>query len=62
VRCSGHDSTPGALLAYPEVEAAVWPLLQAGFTGALPVSEALATAARAMDAVIGDRTARSAIS
>jgi multiple sugar transport system substrate-binding protein len=43
---------PPRFAAYPEVERAVWPLLQAGFTGTLPVNQALREAAEAMDAVV----------
>ena len=44
---------PPRFAAYPAVEQAVWPVLQAGFTGKLPVELALRTAAEAMDAEVG---------
>jgi len=49
-----------ATLVYPEVKAAACLQLQEGLD-ALPVSEALTTTTRAMDAVFGDRTFPSAI-
>jgi len=49
-----HLLIPPRLARYPAIEDAVWPLLQAGFTGKLPVSEALASAERAMNAILDE--------
>ena len=49
---------PPRFAAYPAVEAALWPALQQGITGALTVEEALAEAARRMDAVLQTDTER----
>lgn len=49
-----HLLIPPRLARYPAIEEAVWPLLQAGFTGNLPVSEALASAERAMNAILDE--------
>lgn len=46
---------PPRFPAYPEVERAVWPVLQAGFMGTIPVERALREAAAAMDAVVEGR-------
>ena len=46
---------PPRFTAYPAVERAVWPVLQAGFMGTVPVERALRDAAAAMDAVVGGR-------
>lgn len=43
---------PPRFAAYPEVEDALWPPLQAGIVGSLPLPDALAAAARRMDAVL----------
>ncbi len=53
---------PPRLARYPAIEEAVWPLLQAGFTGALPVSEALASAERAMNAILDEPEEASTLS
>lgn len=45
---------PPRLAQYPAIEDAVWPLLQAGVIGELPVSEALASAERAMNAILDE--------
>ncbi len=44
---------PPRFAAYPAVERAVWPVLQAGFMGRTPVERALREAAEAMHAVVG---------
>ncbi len=44
---------PPRFAAYPAVERAVWPVLQAGFTGTVPVDVALRAAAEAMNAEVG---------
>ncbi len=49
-----HLLIPPRLSCYPAIEEAVWPLLQAGFTGELPVSQALASAERAMNAILDE--------
>jgi multiple sugar transport system substrate-binding protein len=46
---------PPRFAAYPAVERAVWPVLQAGLMGKIPVRRALREAAEAMDAVVGGR-------
>lgn len=43
---------PPRFAAYPAVEAALWPALQWGMTGEIPVDEALREAARRMDEVL----------
>lgn len=42
-----------SLPTYPEIEESVWPLLQQGVTGALPVTEALHQAAERVDHILG---------
>jgi multiple sugar transport system substrate-binding protein len=44
---------PPRFAAYPAVERAVWPVLQAGFIGRTPVERALREAAEAMHAEVG---------
>lgn len=45
---------PPRFAAYPAVERAVWPALQSGFTGTVPVDRALRQAAEAMNMVMSE--------